>query len=291
MPGRARVVRGGNKADPAPSTERVGVVLRRTLGRCSAAGLQPTLTLPRVTSMTARPLPRRARAGANHRCHDRCAPLAVLGHGVRHLAPKVEPARGRGQRGDGEDLVRSPALVAVVGDEVGAGPVAGEGGLGIVGAFFLVSASPAADGSSMMPVVTRWSQWCSTPPRCASIPATVQPEATTGVCQASSGSPSTIFSTESRWYCRKRKSMRESSSRFTSLTAGDAVSGAVTESAMVSVFRVGPSGLSTAQTPGTHRGNAAYRLLVRGELLWPGRCDAVRFPATAGRGKNLPGEL
>ena len=45
---------------------------------------------------------------------------------------------------------------------------------------------------------------------------------------------------------------------------------------MVPVFRVGPSDLSTAQAPGTHRGNAAYRLLVRGELLWPGRCNAVR---------------
>jgi hypothetical protein len=42
------------------------------------------------------------------------------------------------------------------------------------------------------------------------------------------------------------------------------------------VFRVGPSDLSTAQAPGTHRRNAAYRLLVRGELLWPGRCNAVR---------------
>jgi hypothetical protein len=58
--------------------------------------------------------------------------------GVLRVMVKVEPARGRGQRGDGEDLVGSPALVAVVGDEVGAGPTAGEGGFGIVGAFFLV---------------------------------------------------------------------------------------------------------------------------------------------------------
>ena len=64
----------------------------RVLGRCSAAGLQPTLTLPRVTSMTARPLARRA--GANHRCHDRWAPWRVLGHGVRHQAP----ALGRADR-------------------------------------------------------------------------------------------------------------------------------------------------------------------------------------------------
>src|ERR1700722_20783721 len=58
--------------------------------------------------------------------------------GVLRVMVKVEPARGRGQRGDGEDLVGSPALVAVVGDEVGAGPVAGEGGLGIIGAFFFL---------------------------------------------------------------------------------------------------------------------------------------------------------
>ena len=122
--------------------------------------------------------------------------------GVLRVVVKAEPARGRGQRGDGEDVVRSPALVAVPGDEVGARPVAGEGGLGIVGAFFLIPASPAG-GSSMTPVVTCWSQRCSTPPRCAGIPATVQPEDTTGVCQASAGSPSTIFSTESRRYCRK----------------------------------------------------------------------------------------
>jgi len=59
--------------------------------------------------------------------------LVYSGSGV-----KVEPARGCGQRGDGEDLVGPPALVAVVGDEVGAGPVAREGGLGIVRAFFLI---------------------------------------------------------------------------------------------------------------------------------------------------------
>src|ERR1700722_20880847 len=58
--------------------------------------------------------------------------------GVLGVLVKVEPARGRGQRGDGEDLVGSPALVAVAGDEVGAGPGAGEGGLGIVRAVFLV---------------------------------------------------------------------------------------------------------------------------------------------------------
>ena len=196
--------------------------------------------------------------------------------GVLRVRVKAEPARGRGQRGDGEDLVGSPALAAVAGDEVGAGPGAGEGGLGIVCAVFLLPASPAAAGSSMTPVVTCWSQWCSTPPRCQSIPATVQPEATTGVCQDSSGSPWTIFSTESRWYCRKPRSMRDSSSWFTSLTAGDAVSGVVPESAMVPVLRIGPSHPSTADAPGTHRGNAEYQLLVRDELLWPGRCDVVR---------------
>src|SRR5580693_7786711 len=58
--------------------------------------------------------------------------------GVLRVMVKAEPARGRGQRGDGEDLVGSPALVAVAGDEVGAGRAAGEGGLGIVRAFFLV---------------------------------------------------------------------------------------------------------------------------------------------------------
>src|ERR1039457_950312 len=52
--------------------------------------------------------------------------------GVLRVRVKAEPARGRGQRDDGEDLVRSPALVAVVGDEVGAGPAARKGGLGIV---------------------------------------------------------------------------------------------------------------------------------------------------------------
>ena len=140
----------------------------------------------------------------------------------------------------------------------------------------------------MTPVVTCWSQWCSTPPRCQSIPATVQPDGTTGVCQASSGSPSTIFSTESRWYCRKPRSMRDSSSWFTSPTAGDAVSGVVTESAMVPVFRVGRSHPSTAQAPRTHRGNAAYRLLVRGGLLWPGRCDAVRSRPPPGEARTCP---
>lgn len=83
-----------------------------------------------------------------------------------------------------------------------------------------------------------------------------QPDGTTGVCQASSGSPPTIFSTESRWYCRKPRSIRDSSSRFTS-PAGDAVSGVSSESAIVPVFRVGPSHVTTAQAPGTHRGNAA----------------------------------
>ena len=57
-----------------------------------------------------------------------------------------------------------------------------------------------------------------------------------------------------------------------------------------SVFRVGPSRLSTAEAPGTHRGNAAYRLLVRGELLWPGRCNAVRSRPPPGEA-TCPGDV
>src|ERR1039457_7735494 len=148
-------------------------------------------------------------------------------------------------------------------------------------------ASPPTSGSSMTPVVTCWSQWCSTPPRCQSIPATVQPEDTTGLCQASSGSPSTIFSTESRWYCRKPKSMRDSSSWFTPITAGDAVSGVVSESAIVPVHRGGPSYLSTAEAPETHRRNTEHRLL-RDELLWPGRCNAVRSRPPPGEPRTCP---
>src|ERR1700729_1830440 len=55
--------------------------------------------------------------------------------GVLRVMVKAGPGRGRGQGGDPEGLVGSPALAAVASDEVGAGPAAGEGGLGIVGAF------------------------------------------------------------------------------------------------------------------------------------------------------------
>jgi hypothetical protein len=79
--------------------------------------------------------------------------------GVLRVKVKLESAWGCGQRGDGEDLVGSPALVPLVGDEVGAGEVASEGGLGIVRAFF-VSCSLAqrrflhgAGGHVLEPVV------------------------------------------------------------------------------------------------------------------------------------------
>src|ERR1700733_11249076 len=65
---------------------------------------------------------------------------------VLRVRVKAEPARSRGQRGDGEDLIGSLALVAVAGDEVSTGPVAREGGLGIVGAFVLVPAFALAPG-------------------------------------------------------------------------------------------------------------------------------------------------
>src|SRR3984893_170534 len=130
------------------------------------------------------------------------------------------------------------------------------------------SSSPAGDSPST-PVVTCCSQWCSTQQRCQSVPATVQPDGTTCVCQASAGRPSTIFSTASRWYCRKPRSMRDSSSWFTSLGAGDAASGVVTGSAIVPVLPVGPSCLTTAGATETYRGYA---------------CAAQGRPGPAGRG-------
>src|ERR1700739_1158436 len=76
---------------------------------------------------------------------------------------ELEPARGRRQWGDGENLIILPAHVAVVGDDVGARQVTGEGGAGeVVG--HLASAGIRGYSSGLPAVFARWlprSRLCS----------------------------------------------------------------------------------------------------------------------------------
>ena len=77
------------------------------------------------------------------------------------------------------------------------------------------------------------------------MPATVQPDGTTGFCQASSGNPSTIFSTASRWSCKKPRRMRESASALMPPVACCAVDALLPVSDMHAAFLVGSSQLTT----------------------------------------------
>src|SRR5580704_6163856 len=61
--------------------------------------------------------------------------------GVLRVRVEVEPARGCRKRSNGENLIGLPAHVAVVGDDVGARPVAREGGVRIV--LFFIPFFPA----------------------------------------------------------------------------------------------------------------------------------------------------
>src|SRR6266700_2454105 len=63
--------------------------------------------------------------------------------------------------------------------------------------------SPSGGGPGTTPATTPWNQCHSAPPRCSTSPAGVQPDGTTGRCHASSSSPATMESTESRWAARK----------------------------------------------------------------------------------------